>query len=96
MQINPLSGVSSGPIGATQPLAASGADFEAMLRSAMEATNGAQTQADATLEGLIMGKTDNVHEVVLGLAKAEMSFNFMMEVRNRVVDTYHDLMRMQV
>ncbi len=54
-----------------------------------------QQQADAALEGLATGKIDNVHDVVLAVAKADLSFRFLLEVRNRLTEAYQEISRMR-
>ncbi len=57
--------------------------------------NQDQQQADAALQGFVTGKIDNVHDVVLSVAKADLSFRFLLEVRNRLTEAYQELSRMQ-
>ena len=54
-----------------------------------------QQQADAALEGLATGKIDNVHDVVLAVAKADLSFRFLLEVRNRLTEAYQEISSMR-
>ncbi|MEK6730065.1 MAG: flagellar hook-basal body complex protein FliE, partial [Planctomycetota bacterium] len=42
------------------------------------------------------GKVENVHEVMIAMSKAEISFKFMMEARNKLIETYKEVMRMQM
>jgi flagellar hook-basal body complex protein FliE len=51
--------------------------------------------ADAIRE-LATGQTDNLHEVLLTVAKADLSFRTILEVRNRLTEAYQEVMRMQV
>lgn len=58
--------------------------------------NQDQLNADATIQNLVEQKPgSSVQQVVVAMAKAEMSFQFLMEVRNQLVDSYNELMRMQ-
>lgn len=89
---------SSPPVG--QPSSASeGAQkaggFSALVEDFVQSTNEAQVSSDQAIEDLVTGKTDNVQQVVLAVANAEMSFQLFMEIRNKLVDSYNDLMRMQ-
>jgi len=45
---------------------------------------------------LILGRSDNIHEAVVKSEEAKVAFNLMIEVRNKLVDSYKELMRMQV
>ncbi|MEM7421902.1 MAG: flagellar hook-basal body complex protein FliE, partial [Pseudomonadota bacterium] len=58
-------------------------------------TNQNQLQSNQAIEDLVQGKTDSVQQVVLAVAKAEMSFQLFMEIRNKLVESYNELMRMQ-
>ena len=65
--------------------------FEGLL----ESTNLDQKNSDQAIKDLVEGKTDSVQEVVMAVAKAEMSFQLFMEIRNHLIDSYNELMRMQ-
>ena len=58
-------------------------------------TNAQQLQADKSVELLATGQSDSVHETMLALTKADLSLRVFMEVRNKVIDAYQDVMRMQ-
>lgn len=47
-------------------------------------------------QDLILGRSDNIHEAVVKSEEAKVAFNLMIEVRNKLVDSYKELMRMQV
>jgi flagellar hook-basal body complex protein FliE len=47
-------------------------------------------------QDLILGRSDNVHEAVVKSQEAGVAFNLMIEVRNKLVESYKELMRMQV
>lgn len=47
-------------------------------------------------QDLILGRSDNIHEAVVKSEEAKLAFNLMIEVRNKLVDSYKELMRMQV
>ena len=47
-------------------------------------------------QDLILGRSDNIHEAVVKSQEAGVAFNLMIEVRNKLVDSYKELMRMQV
>jgi flagellar hook-basal body complex protein FliE len=69
--------------------------FSKLVDSFVQQTNESQVVSDQAIDDLIQGKTDNVHQVVLAVANAEMSFQLFMEIRNKLIDSYNDLMRMQ-
>lgn len=70
--------------------------FKNTLGGFMNEINDLQTKANASIENFATGKVENVHEVMIAMAKAEVSFKFMMEARNKLVETYKEVMRMQM
>lgn len=70
--------------------------FQKTLSGFINEVNDLQTKANASIENLATGKVENVHEVMIAMAKAEISFKFMMEARNKLVETYKEVMRMQM
>lgn len=86
---------------APEPPNASPADdaaksFGQMLKDSLDKTNEVQMQADRAVKELAAGRNKNVHETMLMLEKADMSFRLMMQVRNKVLEAYREIMRMQV
>ena len=70
--------------------------FKNTLGGFINEINDLQTKANASIENFATGKVENVHEVMIAMAKAEVSFKFMMEARNKLVETYKEVMRMQM
>ncbi|MFT7617194.1 MAG: flagellar hook-basal body complex protein FliE [Planctomycetota bacterium] len=73
-----------------------GGSFKNVLSGYLQETNDMQQSADQSLSKLVRGETDNVHEVMLAMSKADVSFRMMLEVRNKLVEAYKEVMRMQV
>jgi flagellar hook-basal body complex protein FliE len=72
-------------------------DFAAVLKSSIEQVNATQKQAEAMVTDFEVGtKNVQLHEVMISLSKANVSFQQMVQVRNRLVAAYHDIMNMQV
>lgn len=70
--------------------------FSKMLTDALEKANEIQLQADRAVKELAAGRNKNIHETMLMMEKADLSFKMLMQVRNKVVDAYREIMRMQV
>ncbi len=70
--------------------------FTQMLSESMDKVNEIQLQADHAAKELIAGRNKNIHETMLMIEKADMSFRLMMQVRNKVIDAYKEIMRMQI
>lgn len=58
--------------------------------------NTLQTQSDQAIQGLASGENKNLHEVMISMEKASISFQFMSSVRNKALEAYQEVMRMQV
>ena len=70
--------------------------FSKVLKESVEEVNRLQGEADTSIEQLITGNTRNLHETMIALEKADISFRLMMEVRNKIIEAYNEIMRMQV
>lgn len=77
-------------------VAETAATFGAMLKDSLEKANEVQAQADRAVKELAAGRNKNIHETMLIMEKADMSFRVMMQVRNKVLEAYREIMRMQV
>ena len=101
MEIN---GIQSGlGIGKAFASAAGGAAPKAPIEGAgkfftelVSKVNDLQSQSDKAIQGLATGENKNLHEVMIAMEKASISFQFMSSVRNKAIDAYHEIMRMQV
>lgn len=82
---------------AAEPAAGAGVDFAQVLKSSIDQVNSAQQQATQMAENLAAGDSEqNLHEVMVALQTASISFQEMVQVRNRLVSAYQDVMNMQV
>lgn len=83
---------------ATRPQVKSseGGDFRAVLGESLAEVNRLQGQADAAVEELVTGKGISLHETMIALEKADLSFRLMMQVRNKIVQAYREILSMQV
>ncbi|MCW0200846.1 MAG: flagellar hook-basal body complex protein FliE [Rhodanobacter thiooxydans] len=82
---------------AGQTGADSGADFSDALKNAIEQVSAAQEQAKQMSEGFITGTSEaNLQDVMIASQKASLSFQQMVQVRNKLVNAYQDIMNMPV
>ena len=58
--------------------------------------NDLQLQSDKAIQGLATGENKNLHEVMISMEKASISFQFMSTVRDKALAAYQEVMRMQV
>ena len=77
-----------------KPAAPKPGDFQNLVGNMVSDFNQVQNQAADEVARLAAGKADNVHQVMISLGKAEVSFNYMLEVRNRLLDAYKQVMQM--
>ncbi len=70
--------------------------FGDMLGDAINSVDDAKQTADQQVEDFVAGKTENVHDVMLAMEEADVSFQLMLEIRNRAVEAYQELSRMQI
>jgi flagellar hook-basal body complex protein FliE len=78
------------------PPASNGGLFGNLVGKFIEDTNQAQLQADQSVARLATGESESVHETMLALAKADLSLRVFMEVRNKVIDAYTQVMQTQM
>ncbi len=66
------------------------------LKESIDKVNEIQKTADGAVEDLAVGNTQNIHSTMIAMEKADLSFQLMMQVRNKLVSAYEEIMRMQV
>lgn len=76
---------------------AGGMDFAQVLKNSIDQVNSAQQQAQTMAQDFSAGDPNaNLHEVMIALQKANVSFQEMVQVRNKLVAAYQDVMNIQV
>ena len=70
--------------------------FANSLKDAISKVNDQQIQSDTMTEKLINGGNVELHEVMIASQKASITLNATMEVRNKVIEAYQEIMRMSV
>jgi len=73
-----------------------GGQFVDTLKKFISEVNDLQKEAGESIERLASGDINNIHEVMVAIEKANVSFELMMEIRNKVLEAYREIMRMQV
>jgi len=97
-----INGIGSGSLGAafaevngvksTSAVEGAGKFFSELVSK----VNDMQIQSDQAIQGLATGENKNLHEVMISMEKASISFQFLSQVRNKAVEAYQEVMRMQV
>jgi len=92
-QMRAMSAQASSSVVETKP--ASPSDFSSVLSQSIEAVNKTQKEAGALSTAFTKGETDaSLAEVMVSLQKANLSFQTVLQTRNKLVDAYKDVMRM--
>ena len=69
--------------------------FKDFLKAYINEVDNLEKEADKATEQVVAGKTENIHQAMIAMEKAETSFQLMVETRNRIVRAYEEIMKMQ-
>ena len=98
--IPPISGIAAA--GATTPATAAGSvtapggNFGDTITSALESVSDAEFHADALAQDVATGGDTSVHQLMVATTKAALSVDLLVQVRNKAVEAYQEIMRMQI
>jgi flagellar hook-basal body complex protein FliE len=70
--------------------------FGDFLVDSVAKVNNLQADANTAMEKLASGKSNNLHETLLAVEKADIAFKTMNQVRSKVIDAYREIMKMQI
>ncbi len=70
--------------------------FGDLLNKTINDVNSLQSEAGKAMEKMVSGETSDLHEVMIAVEKARTSFDLLMEIRNKTMDMYREVMRMSV
>jgi flagellar hook-basal body complex protein FliE len=95
--IKPLVGEATRTGGSAGPVAGgSGPSFGEALESALKTVDGNLQQADAGVTSYVGGGNVDLHNVMMDLERADLGFRTMVQVRNKLLDAYKEVMRIPV
>ena len=102
--VNPITGPGGldpiGPASGARPAddarATGGKDFKQILLDSLDEVNRLQQEADSAQQALLRGDTNNVAEVFTAVNKAEVAFDLLMEIRNKLLDAYQEINQIRV
>jgi len=77
---------------ATEP----GKSFADTLKDAVQSVNALQKESDVQMEKLATGKAKSIPDVMIAAEKADLAVKLMLQVRNKIIDAYQEVMKMQV
>ena len=85
--------ISSGAASATS----AGADsFGSVVKNAVDSIEKTQQTANQEIAKAVTGESPDLHRTIIALQTADLSFQFGLQVRNKVIGAYEEIMRMQV
>jgi flagellar hook-basal body complex protein FliE len=95
----PRIGSITGPEGVERPTQVggarkAGADFGVSLKEAIDSVDRLQKESESAQASFARGEDVDLHDVLIRIEEAEVAFKTMMEVRNKLVDAYREVMRM--
>lgn len=73
-----------------------GVEFQGALREAIASINDVQQGAGQAVEALATDQSQNIHQAMIALQQADISFQLMMQIRNKLVTAYEEIQRMQI
>ncbi len=93
LEVRPTSSASmpSAPLGAQDVKS-----FREVLTETISEVQRLQTEADTTIKQIVSGELEDVSEAMIAIERADVSFQTMMTVRNKVMTAYEEIMRMQI
>lgn len=102
--LDPLIGQGMGPVGPVAPkgggdsgLPADGvSSFKSLLENSIQRVNEMQQASEKAKIDLVTGGTENIGEAMAAVKKAEIAFKELVEIRNKLLDAYQEVMRMQI
>ena len=105
MSVNPLehdsilklSGptVSNAPEGDAVSSTSSEPSFKDLLSGLVDKVDALQKDADTSIKSLVTGETQDLHNVTIKMEEAGVAFDLMMEIRNKLLEAYQEILRMQ-
>ncbi len=71
-------------------------NFKSFLFNQLKKIDQSQKKASQALEALAKGEEIDLSEVILAIYKAEIDFKFLLKIRNKIIEAYQEIMRMQI
>lgn len=80
----------------TSPVSTAKTGFGDIMKSTIEQANQAQNTGDRAIEQLNTGNANSLHEVILAVEEADISLRMLVQMRNKALTAYEEIMRMQI
>lgn len=85
-----------GSVVAPAPSQPAGTGFQGVLKEAISSINEIQQGASQAVDALATGQSQNIHQAMIAMQQADISFQLMMAIRNKLVSAYEEIQRMQI
>lgn len=85
-----------GNVSTPQPGVQAGRSFSDLLGQMVQDVSAKQANAAGAVEGVLTGQNVPLHQAMIAMEEASVSFQLMVEVRNKLLESYQELMRMQI
>jgi flagellar hook-basal body complex protein FliE len=69
--------------------------FQDMFSSFLKDVNGMQMKADDSIQKMVTGEIKDVHQVMLAVGEAKVAFNLLLEIRNKTMEAFQEVMKMR-
>lgn len=79
-----------------KPAAAEGQNFKDILSQSIEKLNQLLQDSDAAGQALATGSIDDIHSAMIAAEKADLALQFTLQIRNKIIDAYNEIMHMQI
>ena len=70
--------------------------FAELVQSLVQDTSDEQAQISESVRQLVTGESDSINDVVMNASQADLAFRLVMEIRNKLISSYEEVMRMQI
>ena len=94
--VGPIGAVTGAAIAPATAASSPGAGFQSLFERAISGVENLRQTADQGIERFLAGEGEELHSMAMATQKAELAFELFLQVRNKVVSAYQEIMRMQI
>lgn len=70
--------------------------FKSIFQQLINEVNSLQKESESLTNRLVLGQVEDIHQVTIAAKKASLALELTVEIRNKILDAYHEIMRMQI
>ncbi|HZK34813.1 MAG TPA: flagellar hook-basal body complex protein FliE [Bacillota bacterium] len=96
MKVNPALNLNSIKVNANRQIPDRNVDFKDTLKNELNRINDLQLKADQASQQLAVGEAEDIHSVLLAAEEARLALEMAIQIRNKIIESYQELSRMQV